>query len=55
MTNFILVLVLATPIALLPLVHLVTGCEGDALVIATVLIQVALLLLIFVFGDNDDK
>lgn len=55
MTNFILVLVLATPIALLPLVHLVTGCEGNALVIVTVLLQVTLLLLTVVFEANENS
>lgn len=54
MSNLILVLILTAPITLLPLVHLVTGYEGNALVIATVLVQVALLLLTLIFGDNDE-
>lgn len=55
MSNFISALILATPIALLPLVHLVTSCEGIALVILTVLVQIALLLLtLFLETSNEE-
>lgn len=54
MSNFILVIILTTPITLLPLVHLVTGYEGNALIVVTVAVLAVLLLLTLVFGDNDE-
>jgi hypothetical protein len=52
MSNLILVLILTAPITLLPLVHLVTGCEGNTLLIATVFVQMTLLLMTIAFGDK---
>ena len=54
MTNIILMLILSSPITLMPLLHLVTGYEGNCLLVTTVFTLIVLLVLTIVLENCNE-
>jgi|13_taG_2_1085334.scaffolds.fasta_scaffold00872_7 heme/copper-type cytochrome/quinol oxidase subunit 4 len=54
MTNIILMLILSSPITLMPLMHLVTGYEGNCLLVTTVFTLIVLLVLTIVLENCNE-
>ena len=54
MNNLVLMLILSSPITLMPLMHLVTGYEGNYLLVITVFTLIVLLVLTIILENCNE-